>query len=235
MKKWVELFKELRKTSKGKAILFFGGYLIFFVIVILFVRLSSKDMTNPDDYQKGNSSDINIDLLLNNNYLFTYNVVLDNKEYIYYGKRNNDVELFSIGDKTYYKNGDSYFTKNNDLWVKTENPYLFSLFLDSNKINSILEDAYMDSTTDFEDGRKSINMLISTNTINQKFNNIESDYFEEPNTLTIIANKDKVVDEITYDLSSYCTLNKLCQSSLKIKLNYEMFGEIKDIENPVNE
>jgi len=121
MKKWVELFKELRKTSKGKAILFFGGYLIFFVIVILFVRLSSKDMTNPDDYQKGNSSDINIDLLLNNNYLFTYNVVLDNKEYIYYGKRNNDVELFSIGDKTYYKNGDSYFTKNNDLWVKTEN------------------------------------------------------------------------------------------------------------------
>ena len=95
--------------------------------------------------------------------------------------------------------------------------------------------ASLESKTTYEDGRSSINMLISTNTLNQKLNNIDSDFFEEPNKITLIANKNNEIDEINYDLSSYCTLNKLCQNSLKITLNYEMYGEIKNIENPVNE
>ena len=237
MKKGIEIIKELKKTSKGKAILFFGGYLIFFIVVILFVKFSSRSTTLPSDYEKGKSSgkEISIDKLVENNYLFTYKIVLDGKEYIYNGKRNKDIELFQFNNKTYYKNEDTYFSKNNELWVKVDNPYVFGDFIDSGKIIPIIEMASLESKTTYEDGRSSINMLISTNTLNQKLNNIDSDFFEEPNKITLIANKNNEIDEINYDLSSYCTLNKLCQNSLKITLNYEMYGEIKNIENPVNE
>lgn len=237
MKKGIEIIKELKKTPKGKAVLFFGGYLIFFIIVILFVRFSTRSTTLPSDYEKGKSSGsvISIDKLVENNYLFTYKIILDGKEYIYNGKRNKFTELFQYNDKTYYKNDETYFSKNSDLWVKVDNPYMFSDFIDSSKIISIIEMASLESKTTYEDGRSSINMLISTNTLNQKLNNIDSDFFEEPNKITLIANKNKDIDEINYDLSSYCTLNKLCQSSLKINLSYEMYGEIKNIENPVNE
>lgn len=237
MKKWIEIIKELKKTSKGKAVLFFGGYLIFFIVVILFVKFSSRSTTLPSDYEKGKSSgkEISIDKLVQNNYLFTYKINLDGKEYIYNGKRNKDIELFQFNNKTYYKNEDTYFSKNNELWVKVDNPYVFGDFIDSGKIIPIIEMASLESKTTYEDGRSSINMLISTNTLNQKLNNIDSDFFEEPNKITLIANKNNEIDEINYDLSSYCTLNKLCQNSLKITLNYEMYGEIKNIENPVNE
>lgn len=237
MKKGIEIIKELKKTSKGKAILFFGGYLIFFIVVILFVKFSTRSTTLPSDYEKGKSSgkEISIDKLVENNYLFTYKIVLDGKEYIYNGKRNKDIELFQFNNKTYYKNEDTYFSKNNELWVKVDNPYVFGDFIDSGKIIPIIEMASLESKTTYEDGRSSINMLISTNTLNQKLNNIDSDFFEEPNKITLIANKNNEIDEINYDLSSYCTLNKLCQNSLKITLNYEMYGEIKNIENPVNE
>ena len=237
MKKGIELIKELRKTSKGKAILFFGGYLIFFIIVILFVKFSTRSTTLPSDYEKGKSGskELSIDKLVANNYLFTYKIVLDGKEYVYNGKRNKFTELFQFNDKTYYKNDETYFGKNNEIWVKVDNPYIFNDFIDSSKIVSIIEMSSLESKTTYEDGRSSINMLVSTNTLNQKLNNIDSDFFEEPNKITLIANKDNEIDEIDYDLSSYCTLNKLCQNSLKITLNYEMYGEIKNIENPVNE
>lgn len=237
MKKWIEIIKELKKTSKGKAVLFFGGYLIFFIVVILFVKFSSRSTTLPSDYEKGKSSskEISIDKLVQNNYLFTYKINLDGKEYIYNGKRNKDIELFQFNNKTYYKNEDTYFSKNNELWVKVDNPYVFGDFIDSGKIIPMIEMASLESKTTYEDGRSSINMLISTNTLNQKLNNIDSDFFEEPNKITLIANKNNEIDEINYDLSSYCTLNKLCQNGLKITLNYEMYGEIKNIENPVNE
>jgi len=238
MKKGIEIIKELRKTSKGKAILFFGGYLIFFIVVVLFVKFSSRSTTMPSDYEKGNSSrgsDISIDKLVANNYLFSYKINLDGVEYLYNGKRYKDKELFQYNNETYYKQDDNYFKKNGELWVKTENPYKFNLFLDSSKIISIIEMSSLESKTTYEDGRSSMNLLISTNTINQKFNNIDSDYLEEPNKITLIANKSSDIDEVTYDLSSYCKLNNFCQSNLKITLNYEMYGEIKKIDNPVNE
>ena len=81
MKKGIEIIKELKKTSKGKAILFFGGYLIFFIVVILFVKFSTRSTTLPSDYEKGKSSgkEISIDKLVENNYLFTYKIVLKMK------------------------------------------------------------------------------------------------------------------------------------------------------------
>ena len=234
MNKLMELINNLKKTEKGKAVLFFAGYLVFFVALAVFMIFGAKNTTRPSDYMSGKNSDnVSMDKLSNENYLFTYKVNLDGVEYIYNGKRNKSVELFQFNNISYYKNGDSYYVKNNDLWIKSENPYIFYDFLDSSKLENILELCMLDSKTSYEDGRNAYNLLISTNTINQKLNGIDSDFLEEPNKITITSNNDSDINEVSYDLSSYCTLNKLCQSSLKITLTYDMFGEIKEIENPV--
>ena len=235
MKKFIDLIKELKKTEKGKAVLFFGGYLIFFIILALLMMFAHRNKTRPSDYLSGSKKreDILLDKLSNENYLFTYKINLDGTEYVYNGKRNKSVELFQFDNKSYYKNGNSYYVKNNDLWIKSENPYIFYDFLDSSKLENILDLSMLDSKTSYEDGRNAYNLLISTNTINQKFNGIDSDFLEEPNKITITSDSNSDVNEISYDLSSYCTLNKLCQSSLMITLSYDMFGEIKEIENPV--
>lgn len=233
MNKIKDLIKELKKTEKGKAVLFFAGYLIFFIALALFMLFSSKNTTRPSDYERSRRDDISMDKLNNENYLFTYKINLDGNEYIYNGKRNKSVELFQFNNKNYYKNGDSYYVKNDELWIKSDNPYLFNDFIDSSKLSSILELSMLDSKTSYEDGRNAFNLLISTNTINQKFNSVDSDFLEEPNKITITSNSDSEVSEIKYDLSSYCTLNELCQRSLNITLTYDMYGEIKEIENPV--
>ena len=233
MKKIVELVKELKKTNRGKAILFFSGYLIFFIFVFLILMFGEKSTTSPSDYEKGKSSSVSMSNILSDNYLFTYKINLDGNEYIFSGKRNKGIELFQANNKEYYRNGDSFFVKNGDLWIKSDNPYAFNNFIDSSKISSILELSSVESTTSYEDGRYAVNLLISTNTLNQKFNNLDSDFLEEPNKIVVSTNTSHEVNEIVYDLDSYCKLNNQCTQSLKITLSYDMFGEIKDIENPV--
>ena len=108
MNKLMELINNLKKTEKGKAVLFFAGYLVFFVALAVFMIFGAKNTTRPSDYMSGKSSDnVSMDKLSNENYLFTYKVNLDGVEYIYNGKRNKSVELFQFNNISYYKNGDS--------------------------------------------------------------------------------------------------------------------------------
>ena len=48
MKKVIDIFKELKKTPRGKSILFFGGYLIFFVVLMVLVRVSGNNNYKSD-------------------------------------------------------------------------------------------------------------------------------------------------------------------------------------------
>ena len=174
MKKFLELIKELKSTCRGRGIVFFRCYAIFFIFVFLLMGFGNKNPNRYSNYESGKSSDASNDKLENYNYLFTYKITLDGVEHIYNGKRNKDTELYQYNDKTYYRNGDSYFVKNDEIWIKSDNPYIFSDFIDSNKINSILELSMLESTTNYEDGRGSFNLLVSTNTLNQKLNNVDS-------------------------------------------------------------
>jgi hypothetical protein len=236
MKKIFETIKELNKTPRGKAILFFGFYLIFFIFIIIFVRVGSRNSTGSYEYEKGNgTSNYNFDIsgIANSNYKFTYTITVDGVASVYSGEKYEDTELITYNNNNYYRNGDNYFI-NNTLWIKSDNPYIYSDFLEYDNISNLLVAASYESKTSYDSGKEIYNFLISTNTINQLLNNINSDFLEEPNRITISSDEDKNINEIIYYLDSYCTLNKLCNNSLKIDLVYDDFGNVEEIENPIN-
>jgi hypothetical protein len=236
MKKIVETIKELNKTPRGKAVLFFGFYMVFFIFIIIFVRVGSRNSTGSYEYEKGNSSsNYNFDIsgIANGNYKFTYTITVDGVDTVYSGEKYEDTELITYNNNNYYRNGDNYFI-NNTLWIKSGNPYIYSDFLEYDNIANLLVAASYESKTSYDSGKEIYNFLISTNTINQLLNNINSDFSEEPNRITISSDEDKNINEIIYYLDSYCTLNKLCNSSLKIDLMYDDFGNVEEIENPIN-
>lgn len=233
MKKYIEKFNEIKEMKNGKAILFFGFYLFFFIVLFLTIKFSDKrPLPSSDEYEKGSNYTFYLDNIASNNYHYLYTITLDGVKYEYDGVKYNNQELFNMNTINYYRKGDAFFT-NNGIWIKSENPYIYDKFLDINNISEIIELATYESKTSYEDGRQKYNFLISSNTLNQKLNNIDSDFLEEPNQLVISTDKNKYVEEIGFKLDNYCTLNKLCQDSLEIKLNYDKFGEIEEIDSPI--
>ena len=185
-----EIIKEIQENPKGKAILFFLFYIIFFLIVICILFFGKRDYTKPSDYEKGNSNIYSVENLLEGNYSFIYTITLDDKVYEYHGKKKDDFESFQYLNKNYYRNGNEFYIEDG-AWVKCENPYLYSEFLDTKNINKLVGLASFLSETNYESGKITYNYLLSTNTINKEIHNIESDFLEEPNQVIVSKDEDK--------------------------------------------
>ena len=232
MKKFIEYIKELRKTARGKAVLFFGFYLFFFLILIVFVRSSKSNLSYNREYEKGKNFSVSFNELKNHNYSFIYYISLDGNEYIYEGRKNDKQELFHFQNTDYYMKNGEYFVKDNE-WKRCDNPYYFSKFLDEENIYKMISTSTYISKTTYESGKTTFNSLLSSNTINWLLDGANSDFFEEPNKVSVDINVDGVLEEIHFYLDSYCVVNNLCEKSLDIKLSYSDFGKIESIEDIV--
>ncbi|MBR2679064.1 MAG: hypothetical protein IKE63_06565 [Bacilli bacterium] len=226
MKQFIEFIKEVRKTPRGKAILFFAFYFIVFLVIIMIIRFNDNT-SYEKDYEPGKAYSFDTSLLSKNNYHFEYIITKDNIKYQYIGDRNGNKETFTFNDKKYYYDGNKYYLENNEI----DNPYLYSEFINLNNILLLIDNATYDSKTDYQSGTTKYNFLISSNTINSLINNKETDIDDLPNSLTISSDEDNKVDSIIYHLDSYCKSNKECDDNLEIDLSYEQFGEIKEIVN----
>jgi len=111
MKNFFKLIKDVNRTPKGKALLFFGFYFIFFVVIILFIRFSSRiPVMQSEDYENGQVSySFKIDNILKNNYVYSYVISLDGADYQYDGQRYKDMEMFQFNNKEYFRKEDEYF------------------------------------------------------------------------------------------------------------------------------
>ena len=233
MSKLIEKIKEISKDPKGKAILFFAFYVVFFAIVFLFINLSGSKLTYGDDYEKSYSSYIfNLDNIFSDNYAFKYNINLDNNTYTYIGAKKDEVESINYNNLDYYRNGNTFLVKK-DTWTNSNSPYIYSEYFDTLNIKKILENSYYVSKTVFENGINAFNFVISSNTLNTILYGVNSDFEEVPNEIVIYTDKDRNVNKITYTLDSFCRNNKKCNYGLKINLEYDMFGEIEGIVNPI--
>lgn len=228
MKNILEYLKELKKKPYGKAVFFFGFYLIFFII--LFILIGVMGQTTPKDYNNNVINPVSIKSILDKNYSFSYKVVLDNNTYLYEGDKFNDNISFKYNDKEYFQNNSNTYVKDNE-WISSTDPIKFKYFFNENNLDNIINNAYYESKTTYESGKNTYNYLISSNTINRIIDNSETDYSEEANKLSIVKTND--VEEISLNLDSYCVLNKLCDKSLKIIINYDNYKSVKEIVNPI--
>ena len=142
------------------------------------------------------------------------------------------MERFQFQEKEYYRDSDKFFVKE-EAWIKADSPYLFEKFLDTSTISSLIQASTYLSKTSYDSGKTTFNLLLSTNTINSMIHQIDSDFMEEQNQIIISTDENRVVNQITFLLDSYCTLNHFCEKNLKIELNYDDFGKIEKIENPI--
>ena len=232
MKELFKNIKELSKTTKGKAILFFGFYFVFFIIIMIIARFGSRNYTKPSDYKKGKSGTFYINDIVDKNYGFTYQVSLDNVKYTYTGTRNSNNTLFDYNGNNYFSSDDKYFI-NNSIWAKCDNPIRFYNFINPSKLTSILENSWNEANTSYEDGRHEYSLLISTNTLNKLLDSKNTDYDDVPNKIVVSTDSDKLANKITYNLDSYCKLNNLCDNSLSLEISYYRFGKIERIDNPI--
>ena len=233
MSDWLEKIKELLHSPKGKPILFFGFYLIFFFFLMIISRVGNSYVTQPSDYERGNAYSFKAENLAANNYYFDYTISIDDSVYEYQGRENGDLELFEFQNNQYFYDGKKYYQKNTD-WVEVENPYINYLFLDINSLFNLVDLAYYESRTTYESGKSNYNFLLSTNSILKELKNVDSDIDDEANRLILSTDEDDEVNQFVLQLDSYCSYEKLCQKTMKINLQYDQFGEVKSIDNPLD-
>lgn len=228
-----ELLKNIKDSKNGNAIFFFAFYLLFFIVVFLLIRFGGNKNHLTQEYEHGNNGFFDNEKLLKNNYYFEYKITNDDVVYKYSGKRNGKNELFKFNDVEYYKNNNSYFVKKDDSWEKTTNPYKYYEFINIEKSGNLLDVSYFLSTKEVDDKVVEYTFSVSTNSINKLLYDTDSDFDEIPNQIIIGVDEKKNVNKIIFKLDSFCKLKNLCNNKLEIELNYEMFGEIKKIDNPV--
>lgn len=230
MKKYIEYFLKIKDTPRGRAVLFFGFYFLFFLILIIFIRSSRHQYSYNHEYEKGNDNYISFEALKNSNYSFTYSIIVDSKEFLYSGKKANNRELFTFNKQDFYSDSKEYYVKDID-WKKSENPYVFSNFINEDNIIKMVEASSYVSKTTYESGKIVYSYLLSSNTINSLLNGVNSDFFEEPNKISVSVDSTDNLEEIHFYLDSYCVVNGLCKKSLDIKLSYSDFGKIEDMSD----
>ena len=232
MKKFIDNFKDLKESKNGKPSLFFGFYVLFFIILVVVIKFGGNKEYLHQEYEKGSVSQFDSSLLLGKNYFYDYKINIDGELHDYYGKRNQDVESFKYNNSEYYRNGDDYFI-NNDLWVKSENPYLFYEIIEVDNMSIILNNSTLLSNETSDDGKVIYKYAISTNTINKLIYNLETDFDEVPNEIEIVLDSNSGTNLLKFNLNSFCKLNNKCNDSLLIEANYEMFNSVKNIDNPI--
>ena len=233
MKNYIKKIKEIKEKPNGNALLFFGFYFIFFLVLILILKFSSTGGNNSTlDYEKGVQYYIDTNKLLANNFSYVYKVNLDNETFEFEGNCYLETEEFVYNELEYYRNEDNYFV-NNPLWIKTKNPNIFSGFMNSINIKTIIESSTFDYKTEYESGKKLYSFLISTDTLNNIIDNQYTDFSDNPNRVEFSLNSDGDIEKIFFDLDNYCVSNKKCTKSLKLELEYDNYGTVKKIDNPI--
>ena len=226
--------KELLKTARGRAILFFGAYLLFFLFIGIFARTGEVSKVNQK-YDSGSPLRFSIREIEKNNYKFNFEISVEDNISLYQGEIADGNSLFTNDELSYYYNGQKYFTNKNDIWVAVDNPYIYYEFIDVNNINKLIENSTYISKTEYESGKVIYNFDISTSTIIRLLENKEIDVDDVTNSVILSVNEDNVVDEVKYNLNSYCQFKNICDGKMDMVLKYGNFGLIEKINNPLED
>lgn len=235
-KSFIKFIKELRKTERGKAIVFLSFYLIFFLVLIVFIRISSSNFKAPTyEFYSEESRMYTYDKILANNYSYTYTITIDNNIFVYNGKKYNNMESFVFNNINYLYDGANYYVVDeNNIWIMVDSPNMYSDFTNFTRLGEVIADATYISKTEFGDGKSIYNYLISSNSMIKVLEDVATDIEEVPNSVVFNASGDNLhIDSIELDLTSYGKYKGICFNNFKITISYSNFGEVEEIVNPM--
>lgn len=235
--KYIKFIKNLYKSKRGRAILFFGFYFIFFFVVISLIRTNYHSSPNITSIKDNNVKAIyELKKIENGNYHFIREENINGLITNFTGDKNaNRIEGIMTSNNMFY----NYFIYDNinlikltDKYEITNDLYHFNDITEDNNISKFLEKAYLVSKTEYETGNTIYNYEITTNTIDALINNTNIDIADIPNKIILETNQEDEVVKITYDLTSYATYLNKAMTTITITISYSNFGEIANIEIP---
>ena len=143
------LFNKLKSTPRGQALLFFGGYFFFFLFIMIIVRIMGSGSTVGKTYDEAKGYGFSVVNITEDNYSFNHNVLLDGVNSNYKGTRKDGEERLvlsnNLGTYDYYGKGIDYFNNKSGLWIKSDNPYLFSEFFNIENVTKLVDKANLSS------------------------------------------------------------------------------------------
>ena len=224
-KKQIDLkntYKDISNDSQKKAWIILSVYFIFFAVIIFSIRSNQAKSNNQN---KSNSNlPFSISSIKTNNYDFKYTVNFDNNIITYEGKNYQNNSLFTVNNlDTYYKDGEAYFKKENQVFVNSDNPYKFGELRNIDVIEKILNQAKLESHTIYEDSTKSYNYQITTDTLEKIFNNRDIDTDLAINKITVFVDNNKEAYKFNFDFSSYTNYKKYTIDEGIIESTYSNF------------
>ncbi len=226
IKKFWKLIKELNSTPRGKAVLFFGFYAIFFIVlfIIMAIGKSNNNYSLDDIYNTNKISFSSID----SNFEYSYKFYIDNNIYTYDGKKRNNEETFIFNNAGYYnKNGDFYQNDGGN-YVEVDSPFIYREFTDNDVIKQLIDVSSFSSKTEYENGDMMYNYKITTSTIVKELDDIDTDIDDVPNEISIYVSKDGNIKNIKFNLNSYGLFKSISMNKFEIELSYFNYGEVDD-------
>lgn len=219
------------KTPRGKAVLFFGIYFIFFIGLAIFSRVAGTGNSITPQLSVSPYT-YSLEQIANHNYHYQYQYLIDGSTITFEGDRNNNKSLFSDGVISYYQKDDLFMKSQDGLWIKCDNPYIFPLLLDDSVLNTIISSATYVSKTELATGEEEINLQITTTTLVKILDGLDVDLDDPVNTIQLKKDSSGEVVEVRYDFTSYALYHGRCSSSFQLILSYSNFGNVKEIQDP---
>ena len=225
-------FSEFIHTPRGKAVLFFGIYLVFFIVLAMMAHIGGQGSVIGSTDLNLDSPYYDLSSIKEGNYAFSYQFVIDGVTSTYTGTHYDKKALFSDGSIQYYQD-DTLLMRNQDgVWIRCDFPYPLSSLTEPTVIESLLEKATYVSKTELATGEEAINYQISTTTLVQLLDGLEVDLDDSVNTIQLRKDETGVIVEIQYDVSSYAKYKGLALDQFRLILSYSDFGEVEKITQP---
>ena len=167
-------FKTFYNEKNGKAILFFGFYLVFFLFLFFYMR--SYEANKPKEEKKEQEqveekiTTYDISNLINNDYTYTIEI-FDNEEVINFNGTKNNIDYANYQHKYFLDIYNINQLLKRSTFVDSNN-YILSYELNNSELNDIL-------LTDRVDGKNKIDVYVNEKTeVNQIYLDL-SNYLEK--------------------------------------------------------
>ena len=239
----LETIKELWKTPRGKAILFFVFYIIFFFGAVVLIRTNNAENTSQTLTEGTNEttqtirSTYKLDKIEAGNYHFVREENRNGIVTTFVGDTANNRSQVMMTQGTAYKNyflySDIVLEQENGVYKVGINPYLYPNITTYSSIRAILSQATLKSKTEYEGANTIYQYEITTTTLAYILDQQEIDLDDPVNTIEVEVDEENEVVGITYGLNSYHAYktNGL-ENALTISIKYSDFGEIAELEIP---
>ena len=167
-------FKNWYGEKKGKYVLFFGFYLIFFIFLAIYIRTiksdKPKEEKKEETVQEEKITTYNISNLINNDYSYTIEII-DNDDTIVFNGTKSNVDYANYEYKYFLDIYNINQLLKRSRLVNSEN-YVLNYELQNKEINDIL-------LTEIKDGSNKIEVYVNEKTFVNKIIIDLSNYLEK--------------------------------------------------------